>query len=47
MWTSADRLAALVAGYRGICREASDRAHRMLSGGHFMFRDLVGAQRPS
>jgi len=41
MWTSAARLAALVASYRGICLEASDRAHRVLSGAHFMFRDLA------
>jgi hypothetical protein len=41
MWTSAARLAALVATYRGICLDASDRAHRVLSGAHFMFRDLA------
>ena len=41
MWTSADRLAELVARYRGIYREASDRAHRVLSGAHFVFRDLT------
>ena len=38
MWTTADRLVALVAEYRGICVEASDRAHRVLSNAHFMFR---------
>ena len=41
MWTSADRVTELVARYRGIGREASDRAHRVLSGTHFMFRDLT------
>ena len=41
MWTSAARLAKLVATYRGICLGASDRAHRVLSGAHFMFRDLA------
>ena len=41
MWTSADRLAELVAQYRGICLEASDRTHRVLSGAHFIFRDLA------
>ena len=41
MWTSAARLAGLVATYRGICLDASDRAHRVLSGAHFMFRDLA------
>jgi len=41
MWTSAARLAALVATYRGICLGASDRAHGVLSGAHFMFRDLA------
>ena len=41
MWTSAERLAELVATYRGICMEASDRAHRVLSGAHFMFRDFA------
>lgn len=46
MWTSAARLAALVAKYRGICLEASDRAHRVLSDAHFMFRDLKGRQSP-
>jgi hypothetical protein len=39
MWTTADRLAALVARYRGISREALDRAHRILSDQHFMFRN--------
>jgi hypothetical protein len=41
MWTSAARLAKLVATYRGLCLEASDRAHRVLSGADFMFRDLA------
>jgi hypothetical protein len=41
MWTSAAGLAELVATYRGICLEASDRTHRVLSGAHFMFRDVV------
>ena len=44
MWTSAERLAELVATYRGICLEASDRAHRVLSGAHFMFRDLASPE---
>ena len=41
MWTSARYLADLVATYHGICLDASDRAHRVLSGAHFMFRDLA------
>lgn len=41
IWTSAGRLAALVAKYRGTCDEASDRAHRVLSDADFMFRDLI------
>ena len=39
MWTAAERLAALVAEYRGVSREALDRAHRILSDQHFAFRD--------
>jgi len=41
MWTSPARLADLVASYRRISVEASDRAHRVLSGAHFLFRDLT------
>lgn len=41
MWTSAGGLAELVASYRGICLQASDRAHRVLCAAHFMFRDLT------
>lgn len=41
IWTSAARLADLVASYRRISVEASDRAHRVLSGAHFIFRDLM------
>jgi hypothetical protein len=50
MWTSAARLSVLVAKYRGICVEASDRAHRVLSERHFRFRNwaagspLLGAR---
>ena len=38
MWTSARRLAELVARYRGIPAEATDRIDRVLSRQDFMFR---------
>jgi len=38
MWTAADRLAALVASYRGISVTAVDRLHRVLSDADFRFR---------
>jgi hypothetical protein len=38
MWTSARRLAELVARYRGIPVEATDRIDRVLSRQDFMFR---------
>ncbi len=38
MWTTADRLAALVAKYRGIPAEAISRLNRVLSDRDFMFR---------
>ena len=38
MWTTARRLAELVAGYRGIPAEAADRIDRVLSDRDFMFR---------
>jgi hypothetical protein len=38
MWTSARRLAELVARYRGIPAEAVDRIDRVLSDRDFMFR---------
>jgi hypothetical protein len=38
MWTTARRLAELVAGYRGIPAEAVDRIERVLSDRDFMFR---------
>ncbi len=38
MWTSARRLAELVAKYRGIPAEAVNRLHRVLSDQDFMFR---------
>jgi hypothetical protein len=38
MWTSARRLAELVARYRGIPAEAVDRIDRVLSEQDFMFR---------
>jgi hypothetical protein len=38
MWTAATHLKELVARYRGICAEAADRANRVLSDAHFMFR---------
>ena len=38
MWTTARRLAELVARYRGIPAEAVDRIDRVLSEGDFMFR---------
>lgn len=38
MWTAAAYLAELVARYRGICTEAMDRTHRVLSDADFMFR---------
>ncbi len=38
MWTAADRLAALVAKYRGIPAEAVNRVNRVLSDQDFMFR---------
>jgi hypothetical protein len=38
MWTPAAHLTELVAGYRGICAEATDRAHRVLSEADFVFR---------
>jgi hypothetical protein len=51
MWTSAGRLAELVASYRGICAPAVDRANRVLSDAHFMFRDegerAAGSRQPT
>jgi hypothetical protein len=38
MWTAADRLADLVARYRGIPAEAVNRLNRVLSDQDFMFR---------
>jgi hypothetical protein len=38
MWTSARRLAELVAKYRGLPAEALDRLNRVLSDQDFMFR---------
>jgi hypothetical protein len=38
MWTAADRLALIVAKYRGISLDAVDRMHRVLSERDFMFR---------
>ena len=38
MWTAADRLAQLVARYRGIPAEAVNRLNRVLSDQDFMFR---------
>jgi hypothetical protein len=38
MWTTADRLAKLVAKYRGIPAEAVNRLNRVLSERDFMFR---------
>lgn len=38
MWTSAGHLSELVARYRGIRAEATDRANRVLSDDHFRFR---------
>ena len=38
MWTTARRLAELVARYRGIPAEALDRLDRVLSDRDFMFR---------
>lgn len=38
MWTAAARVAELVAAYKGITAGATDRAHRILSEAHFMFR---------
>lgn len=46
IWTRAARLAALVAKYRGMCVKTSDRAHRVLSDAHFMFRDLASGWSP-
>jgi hypothetical protein len=38
MWTAANRLAELVARYRGIPAEAVNRLNRVLSDQDFMFR---------
>jgi hypothetical protein len=38
MWTAAAHLTELVARYRGICAEASNRANRVLSDADFVFR---------
>jgi len=38
MWTTAAHLKELVAEYEGICKEAGDRANRILSDAHFVFR---------
>jgi hypothetical protein len=38
MWTAAARIAELVAIYRGLTARVTDRAHRVLSEAHFMFR---------
>jgi hypothetical protein len=37
-WTAAARLSELVARYRGMCAKAADRANRVLSDAHFVFR---------
>lgn len=39
MWTTAGRLAELVAKYRGIRADAVNRLNRVLSDQDFMFRD--------
>ena len=39
MWTTADRLAALVGCYRRLSQDTIDRVHRILPDQHFMFRD--------
>ena len=41
MWTAAAHLTELVARYRGRCAKAADRANRVLSDAHFMFRGAV------
>jgi hypothetical protein len=38
MWTAAAHLTELVARYRGVCAEASNRANRVLSDADFVFR---------
>ena len=38
MWTSAGHLTELVARYRGVRANATDRANRVLSEDHFRFR---------
>jgi hypothetical protein len=43
IWTTARRLAELVARYRGIPAEAVDRIDRVLSDKDFMFRSGVQA----
>jgi hypothetical protein len=45
MWTAAAHLTELVARYRGISATAAERADRVLSEVHFMFRG--GAERKS
>jgi hypothetical protein len=43
MWTTASRLAELVARYRGIPASAVNRLDRVLSDRDFMFRESVSA----
>lgn len=43
MWTTATRLAELVAKYRGIPADAVNRFNRVLSDRDFMFREGVSA----
>jgi hypothetical protein len=38
MWTGAAHLTEVVAGHRGICAEAADRANRVLPDADFVFR---------
>lgn len=38
MWTAADRVAQIVASYRGIAGGVVDRFHRVLSDRDFVFR---------
>jgi hypothetical protein len=45
-WSSAGHLAALAAKYRGMCVEAWDRARKVLTDAHSMFRDLKSPEAP-
>jgi hypothetical protein len=44
MWTGAERIANLVMSYRGIWDWTTDRANRVLSDAHFVFRDRALGQ---